>query len=120
VQVEDILGKGSTLENPSRNEPIGRSLMGSQGGPCMGGFPSKLAGHCRDGARPPCSQTVSEQATQAAVPDSSKGKAMIEERQQFSVEELQAAFAQVLAEANGQERVVLEAVMNAVIARKAN
>jgi hypothetical protein len=45
---------------------------------------------------------------------------MIEEGQQFSIEELQAAFAQVLAEAKGQERVVLEAAMNAVIARKAN
>ena len=56
----------------------------------------------------------------AAVLASSKGKAMIEEGQQFSIEELQAAFAQVLAEANGQERVVLEAAMNALIARKAN
>ena len=45
---------------------------------------------------------------------------MIEEGQQFSIEGLQAAFAQVLAEANGQERVVLEAAMNPVIARKAN
>jgi hypothetical protein len=41
----------------------------------------------------------------AAVLASSKGKAMIEEGQQFSIEELQAAFAQVLAEANGQEGV---------------
>jgi hypothetical protein len=49
-----------------------------------------------------------------------KGKAMIEEGQQFSIEDLQAAFAEVLAEANGHERVVLEAAMNAVIARKAN
>ena len=49
-----------------------------------------------------------------------KGKAMIEEGQRFSIEELQAAFAQVLAEANGHEKVVLEAAMNAVIARKAN
>jgi uncharacterized Zn finger protein len=53
----------------------------------------------------------------AAVLASSKGKAMIEEGQ---LEELQAAFAQVSAEANGQERVVLEAAMNPVIARKAN
>jgi hypothetical protein len=56
----------------------------------------------------------------AAVLASPKGQAMIEEGQQFSTEELQAAFAQVLAEANGQERVVLEAAMSAVIARKAN
>jgi hypothetical protein len=56
----------------------------------------------------------------AAVLASPKGRAMIEEGQQFSIEELQAAFAQVLAEANGHDRVVLEAPMNAVIARKAN
>jgi hypothetical protein len=49
-----------------------------------------------------------------------EGKAMVDEGLKFSTEELQAAFAQVLAEANGQERVVLEAAMNAVIARKAN
>jgi hypothetical protein len=34
---------------------------------------------------------------------------MIQEGQQFSIEELQAAFAQVLAEAKDHERVVLEA-----------
>jgi hypothetical protein len=45
---------------------------------------------------------------------------MIQEGQQFSIEELQAAFGQVLAEAKDHERVVLEAAMNAVIARKAN
>jgi hypothetical protein len=56
----------------------------------------------------------------AAVLATPKGQAMIEEGQQFSIEELQAAFAQVLAEANGHERVALEAAMNAVIARKAN
>jgi hypothetical protein len=37
----------------------------------------------------------------AAVLASPEGQAMIEEGQQFSIEELQAAFAQVLAEANG-------------------
>jgi hypothetical protein len=51
---------------------------------------------------------------------SPEGQAMIAQGQQFSVEELQAAFAQVLAEAKDHERVVLEAAMNAVIARKAN
>jgi len=45
---------------------------------------------------------------------------MIEEGQQFSIEELRAAFAQVLAEVDGHERVVLEAAINALIARKAN
>jgi hypothetical protein len=56
----------------------------------------------------------------AAVLASPKGRALIERGQQFSVEELQAAFAQVLAEAEDHERVVLQAAMNAVIARKAN
>jgi hypothetical protein len=56
----------------------------------------------------------------AVVLASPKGQAMIEEGQQFSIEELQAAFAQVLAEAEDQEKVVLEAAINAVIARKAN
>jgi hypothetical protein len=56
----------------------------------------------------------------AAVLASARGQAMIQEGQQFSIEELQAAFAQVLAEAKDHERVALEAAMNAVIARKAN
>jgi hypothetical protein len=56
----------------------------------------------------------------AAVLASPEGKAMIQEGQQFSIEELQAAFAQVLAEANAHDKVALEAAMNAVIARKAN
>jgi hypothetical protein len=56
----------------------------------------------------------------AAVLATPEGRALIGKGQQFSIEELQEAFAQVLAEANGQERVVLEAAMNAVIARKAN
>jgi hypothetical protein len=56
----------------------------------------------------------------AAVLATPEGKALIEKGQQFSIEELQGAFAQVLAEANGQERVVLEAAMNALMARKAN
>jgi hypothetical protein len=45
---------------------------------------------------------------------------MTQEGQQFSIEELQAAFAQVLAEAKDHDKVALEAAMNAVIARKAN
>jgi hypothetical protein len=48
----------------------------------------------------------------AAVLASPKGQAMIEEGQQFSIEELRAAFAQVLAEVDGHERVVLEAAIN--------
>ena len=43
----------------------------------------------------------------AAVLASPKGQAMIEEGQQFSIEELQAAFAQVLAEADDDERKVI-------------
>jgi hypothetical protein len=57
----------------------------------------------------------------AAVLASPKGKAMIEAGQKFSIEELQAACAQVLAEAEGSnERVVIEAAMKALIARKVN
>jgi hypothetical protein len=56
----------------------------------------------------------------AAVLASPKGKAMIKDGQPFSIEELQAAFAQVLAEADCSERVVVEAAMNALMARKAN
>jgi hypothetical protein len=49
-----------------------------------------------------------------------EGKAMVEEGMKFSTEELQAAFAQVLAEASDDQRIVIEAAMNALIARKAN
>jgi hypothetical protein len=46
---------------------------------------------------------------------------MIEEGQKFSLEELQAAGAQVLAEAEStHQKVVIEAAMKALIARKAN
>jgi hypothetical protein len=45
---------------------------------------------------------------------------MIQEGQQFSIEELQAAFAQVLAEANAHDKVALEAAMNAGDCAKAN
>jgi hypothetical protein len=47
----------------------------------------------------------------AAVLASSKGKAMIEEGQQFSIEELQAAFAQVLAEATATKRLCLKQLL---------
>jgi uncharacterized Zn finger protein len=56
----------------------------------------------------------------AAVLATPKGKAMIEEGQQFSVEELEAAFAQVLAEVDGNQRDVIEAAFNALMVRKAN
>jgi|HubBroStandDraft_6_1064221.scaffolds.fasta_scaffold7883942_1 hypothetical protein len=56
----------------------------------------------------------------AAVLATPEGKALIEKGQQFSAEELQAAFAQVLAEADGNEREVIKAAMNALMARKAN
>jgi ABC-type multidrug transport system fused ATPase/permease subunit len=51
--------------------------------------------------------------------NSPKGKALIEKGQRFSTEELQAAFAQVLTEANGNEREVIKVAMNALMARKA-
>jgi hypothetical protein len=44
----------------------------------------------------------------AAVLACSKGKAIIEEGQQFSIEELQAAFAQVLAEATARKGLCLK------------
>jgi hypothetical protein len=56
----------------------------------------------------------------AALLASPEGQAMIQEGRQFSIEELQAAFAQGLAEASDHEGVVLKAAMDAVIARKAN
>jgi hypothetical protein len=56
----------------------------------------------------------------AAVLASPEGKAMIEEGQKFSTEELRTAFAQALAEADENERAVIEAAMNALLARKAN
>jgi hypothetical protein len=56
----------------------------------------------------------------AAVLASPQGKAMIEEGQKFSAEELQAAFAQILAEADARDRPAIEAAMKAVMTRKAN
>jgi hypothetical protein len=57
----------------------------------------------------------------AALLASPKGKAMIEEGQKFSLEELQAVGAQVLAETEStHQKVVIEAAMKALIARKAN
>jgi hypothetical protein len=56
----------------------------------------------------------------AAVLASPQGKAMIEEGQKFSADELQAAFAQILAEADARDRPAIEAAMKAVMTRKAN
>jgi hypothetical protein len=51
---------------------------------------------------------------------SPEGKAMVEEGLKFSTEELQAAFAQVLAEADADQRMVIKAALQALMARKAN
>jgi hypothetical protein len=56
----------------------------------------------------------------AAVPATPQGKAWIEKGQQFSTEQLQAAFAELLEEADGYLRVVIEAARSALIARRAN
>jgi hypothetical protein len=56
----------------------------------------------------------------AALLASPEGKAMVKEGLKFSAEELQAAFSQVLAEADGDERKVIKAAMNALMARRAN
>jgi len=51
---------------------------------------------------------------------SPEGKAMVEEGLKFSTEELEAAFAQVLAEADADQRVVINAALQALRARKAH
>ena len=51
---------------------------------------------------------------------SPEGKAMVEEGLKFSTEELHAAFAQVLEEADADQRVVINAALQALMARKAN
>ena len=56
----------------------------------------------------------------AALLATSEGKAIIEEGQQFSVEELHEAFAQLLAEADDNERILIEAARDVLIARMAN
>jgi hypothetical protein len=49
-----------------------------------------------------------------------EGKAMVDQGLKFSTEELQAAFAQVLAEADDDQRVVINAALQAFMARKTN
>jgi hypothetical protein len=49
-----------------------------------------------------------------------EGKAMFDEGLKFTTEELQAAFAQVLAEADDDQRVVINAALQAFMARKTN
>jgi hypothetical protein len=56
----------------------------------------------------------------AALLASPEGKAIVEEGMKFSTEELQAAFAQVQAEADGNDGEVIKVAMNALMARKAN
>jgi hypothetical protein len=57
----------------------------------------------------------------AAILASPRGKALIDAGQKFSMEELQAACAEVLAEAeSSDEKTVIEAALKALIARKAN
>ena len=56
----------------------------------------------------------------AALLASPEGKAIVEEGMKFSTEELQAAFAQVLAEADDNDGEVIKVAMNALMARKAN
>jgi hypothetical protein len=56
----------------------------------------------------------------AALLASPEGKAIIEEGLKFSTEELQAAFAQILEEADGKDGEVIKVAMNALMARKVN
>jgi hypothetical protein len=56
----------------------------------------------------------------AAVLATPEGKTLIKKGHQFSIEELQAAFAQVLEEAEGDQRAVIEAAFNALMVRRAN
>ena len=56
----------------------------------------------------------------AALLASPKGRAIIEEGQEFSIEELQAAFAQILTEVDRDRRIVVEAAFKALMARRAN
>jgi hypothetical protein len=59
--------------------------------------------------------------TRLAVPLATPGgKAMVDEGLKFSTEELQVAFAQVLAEADDDQRVVINAALQAFMARKTN
>ena len=51
---------------------------------------------------------------------SPEGKAMVEEGLKFSTEELQAAFSQVLAEADADQRMVTTGALQALMARKAD
>jgi hypothetical protein len=74
--------------------------------------------HCRraEGGYP-MTDLKTRLAVLLATPE---GKAMVDEGMKFSTEELQAAFAQVLQEADGNEREVIKAAMNALMARKTN
>jgi hypothetical protein len=56
----------------------------------------------------------------AAVLATPEGNALFEKSLQFSNEELQAAFAQVLEEAEGDQKAVIKAAFNALMVRRAN
>ena len=56
----------------------------------------------------------------AALLDTPEGKALIDEGRMFSAEELNTAFAQLLAATDGEVREVIAAAMNALMARRAN
>jgi hypothetical protein len=49
-----------------------------------------------------------------------EGKAIVEEGIEFSTDELEAAFAQVLEDFDGERRDVIEAAFKALMARRAN
>jgi hypothetical protein len=56
----------------------------------------------------------------AALLETPEGRALIEKGREFSTEELHAAFSQVMAEADGDERKVIKAAMDALMARRAH
>jgi hypothetical protein len=87
-----------------------------------GQAPAVLAAPWRGPLTPSLGATMNDLKHRlAAILASPKGKALIEAGQKFSMEELQAACAEVLAEAeSSDERAVIEAALKALIARKAN
>jgi hypothetical protein len=55
-----------------------------------------------------------------ALLDTPEGKALIEQGRMFSAEELHAAFAQLLAATDGEVREVINAALDALMARRAH
>jgi hypothetical protein len=56
----------------------------------------------------------------AAVLATPEGQTLIENGDEFSIEELRAAFSQVLTEVDGDQRVVIEAAFKALLAQRIN